>query len=212
MTDPTPPSSQPAVDPALTARIKGILLQPKAEWLVIDREFATVNSLYTRYAMILAAIGPIATLIASLVFLHQGVVGALILAVLSYVLGLAGVFILGIIINALASSFGATPNPVQAHKLAVYSYTAAWIAGIANLIPIAGGLIALIGAIYSLVLLFLGLPILMKVPEDKKVVYYVVILLAGIVLGVIMGAIVGMVAAAFVLTTHGVAALGANGY
>jgi uncharacterized membrane protein len=52
----------------------------------------------------------------------------------------------------------------------------------------------------------------MKVPEDKKVVYYVVILLAGIVLGVIMGAIVGMVAAAFVLTTHGVAALGANGY
>ncbi|MCK9898097.1 YIP1 family protein, partial [Frankia sp. AgB32] len=80
---------------------------------------------------------------------HQGIVGALILAILSYVLGLAGVFILGVIINALASSFGATPNPVQAQKLAVYAYTAAWVAGIANLIPVAGGLIALIGAIYS---------------------------------------------------------------
>lgn len=205
-------SSQPAVNPALVARVKGILLQPKAEWQVIDREFATTKSLYTGYAMILAAIAPIATFIASLVFLHQGIVGALIVAILSYVLGLAGVFILGIIINALASSFGATPNPVQAQKLAVYSYTAAWVAGIANLIPVVGSLVALIGAIYSLVLLFLGLPILMKVPEDKKVVYYVVILLAGIVLGVIMGAIVGMVAAIFVLSTAGVAALSTAGY
>ncbi|WP_292224784.1 Yip1 family protein [Brevundimonas sp.] len=205
-------SSQPAVNPALVARVKGILLQPKAEWQIIDREFATTKSLYTGYAMILAAIAPIATLIASLVFLHQGIVGALILAILSYVLGLAGVFILGIIINALASSFGATPNPVQAQKLAVYAYTAAWIAGIANLIPVAGSLIALIGAIYSLVLLFLGLPVLMKVPEDKKVIYYVVILLAGIVLGVVMGAIVGAVAAIFVLSTAGVAALSTSGY
>lgn len=207
MTDPTTPPSQPAVDPALTARVKGILLQPKAEWLVIDREFATTNSLYTRYAMILAAIGPIASLIAMVAFQHSSIVSALVLAVLSYVLSLAGVFILGLIINALASSFGGSPNSIQAHKLAVYAYTAAWVAGIANLIPGVGGLIALIGAIYSLVLLFLGLPVLMKVPEDKKVVYYIVILLAGIVLGVIMSAIVGAVAVAFVASTAGVAAL-----
>nr|WP_316628650.1 Yip1 family protein [uncultured Brevundimonas sp.] len=210
MTDPTPHSSQPAVDPALTARVKGILLQPKAEWQVIDREFATTNSLYTRYAMILAAISPIATLIASVAFLHTSIVSALVLAVLSYVLALVGVFILGIIINALASSFGGTPNPIQAQKLAVYSYTAAWVAGIANLIPVVGGLIALAGAIYSLVLLFMGLPILMKAPEDKKVVYFIVILIAGIVLGVIMSAIVGAVALAFVASTGGLAAMGAG--
>lgn len=206
MTDPAPPS-QPAVDPALIARVRGILMQPKAEWQVIDREFATTNSLYTRYALILAAIGPIATLIASVAFGHASIVSALILAVLSYVLGLVGVFILGLIINALASSFGGQPNPVQAQKLAVYSYTAAWVAGIANLIPVLGGLIALVGAIYSLVLLFLGLPILMKVPEGKKVVYYIVILVAGLVLGIIASAIVGAVAVAFVASTAGMAAL-----
>lgn len=207
MTDPRPPHSQPAVDPALTARVKGLLTQPKAEWLVIDREFATTNSLYTRYAMILTAIGPIASLIAMVAFAHTSILSALVLAILSYVLSLAGVFILGVIINALASSFGGTPNAIQGHKLAVYAYTAAWIAGIANLIPGIGGLISLIGAIYSLVLLFLGLPILMKVPEDKKVVYFIVILLAGIVLGLIMSAIVGAVAMAFVASTAGVAAL-----
>ena len=96
---------------------------------------------------------------------------------------------------------------MQAQKLAVYSYTAAWVAGIANLIPVLGGLIALVGAIYSLVLLFLGLPILMKVPEDKKVVYYIVILVAGLVLGIIASAIVGAVAVAFVASTAGMAAL-----
>ena len=58
MTDPTT-HSQPAVDPALVARVKGILLQPKTEWLKIDGEFATTKSLFTRYAMILAAIGPV---------------------------------------------------------------------------------------------------------------------------------------------------------
>ncbi|MDQ1153205.1 Yip1 family protein [Brevundimonas sp. SORGH_AS_0993] len=210
MTDPVS-SSQPAVDPALVARVKGILTQPKAEWQDIDREFATTNSLYTRYAMILAAIGPIATLVAGVAFGHASIISALVLAVLSYGLALAGVFILGLVINTLASSFGGTPNPIQAQKLAVYSHTAVWVAGIANLIPGLGGVIALVGAIYSLVLLFFGLPILMKVTEDKKVVYYIVVLIAGLVLGFIALAIVSAVAMAFVVSTAGLAAF-TSGY
>ena len=122
--------SQPAVDPALVARVKGILLQPRAEWERIDGEFATTQTLFTRYAMILAAIGPIATLIASVAFGHASIVSALVLAIVSYGLNLAGVYLLGLIINALASSFGSTPNPVQAMKLAVYASTASWIAAI----------------------------------------------------------------------------------
>lgn len=208
MTDPTT-HSQPAVDPALIARVKGILLQPKIEWLRIDGEFATNKSLFTRYAMILAAIGPVATLIGGVVFGHVPIVSALVLAIVSYGLALASVFILGLIINALASSFGGTPNPVQAMKLAVYASTASWIAGIFNLIPMLG-LLTVIGGIYSLVLLFLGLPILMKVPEDKKVVYFIVVLIAGIVLGMVMAAIVGAIALTFVASTAGLAAMGAG--
>jgi len=208
MTDPTT-HSQPAVDPALIARVKGILLQPKAEWLRIDGEFATNKSLFTRYAMILAAIGPVATLIGGVVFSHTSIVSALVLALVSYGLSLASVFILGLIINALASSFGGTPNPVQAMKLAVYASTASWVAGVFNLIPLLGWL-SIIGGIYSLVLLFLGLPILMKVPEDKKVVYFIVVLIAGIVLGMVMAAIIGAIALTFVASTAGLAAMGAG--
>lgn len=208
MTDPTS-QSQPAVDPALVARVKGILMQPKIEWLRIDGEFATNKSLFTRYAMILAAIGPVATLVGSLVFGHASIVSALVLAIVSYGLSLASVFILGLIINALASSFGGAPNPVQAMKLAVYASTASWIAGVFNLIPLLGW-VSILGGIYTLVLLFLGLPILMKVPEDKKVVYYIVILIAGIVLYAVMAAILGAIALTFVASTAGLAAMGAG--
>lgn len=208
MTDPTT-HSQPAVDPALVARVKGILLQPKSEWLKIDGEFATTKSLFTRYAMILAAIGPVATLIGSVVFGHASIVSALVLAIVSYGLALASVYILGLIINALASSFGSAPNPVQATKLAVYASTATWVAGVFNLIPLLAW-VSIIGGIYSLVLLFFGLPILMKTPEDKKVVYFVVILIAGIVLGMIMAAILSAIAVTFVVSTAGLAGMGAG--
>ena len=203
MTDPTIPPSQPAVDPALIARVKGVLLQPQAEWRIIDAEFATEKSLFTRYAMILAAIGPVAGLIGGVAFSHTPIVSALVLAIVSYVLSLAGVFILGLIINALASSFGGVPNRIQAMKLAVYAYTAAWVAGIFNLVP-ALSVLTVIGGIYSLVLLFLGLPVLMRTPEDKKVVYFIVILLAGVVLSVILFAILGAIATAFVVSTGSV--------
>ncbi len=95
-------------------------------------------------------------------------------------------------------------------KLAVYASTASWIAGVFNLIPALGAL-TIIGGVYSLVLLFLGLPILMKTPEDKKIVYYVVVLIAGVVLAMIMMAVLGAIAVSFVASTAGIAALG-RGY
>ena len=48
---------------ALIDRIRGILLDPKSEWPKIAAEPATVVSIYTRYVMLLAAIGPVAMLV-----------------------------------------------------------------------------------------------------------------------------------------------------
>ena len=49
----------PIVSPSLAARVKGIILRPSPEWDIIDGEPATVKGLFTGYAMILAAIGPL---------------------------------------------------------------------------------------------------------------------------------------------------------
>ncbi|WP_295246523.1 Yip1 family protein [uncultured Brevundimonas sp.] len=212
MTDPTT-HSQPAVDPALVARVKGILVQPKSEWMKIDGEFATTKSLFTRYAMILAAIGPVCSLLGGQLMPIMGmklsIVGAIVVALVSYGMSLLGVFLLGLIINALAPNFGGTANKVQAMKLAVYSWTAAWLAGVFGLIPMLGILAIL--RLYSFYLLFVGLPILMKVPEDKKVGYFIVTVIAGVVMYFIISAIVGAISMSFVAASVGMAGLAGMG-
>jgi hypothetical protein len=112
------------------------------------------------------------------------------MAIVSYILTIVGVFVLAWVINMLAPTFGATPSMPQAIKVAVYSSTAAWIAGIFNIFP-ALAILAIIGAIYSLYLFFIGLPILMKPAADKAMTYTIVVIVACIVLYFIIGAIAG---------------------
>src|SRR3546814_20730975 len=52
----------------MAARIKRILLQPKAEWPVIDTEATTTGALLKGWVAPLAAIGPVAGLIGALPF------------------------------------------------------------------------------------------------------------------------------------------------
>lgn len=187
---------------ALMERAKNILLQPKQEWPVIDTEQTSVGSLYTGYIIPLAAIGPIASVIGWSVFgMRVPFAGSIRIpigfgirnAVIAYVLGLVGVFVLALIIDALAPTFGGQKNQIQALKVAAYSYTAAWVGGIFSLIP-ALAILGLLAVIYSLYLLFLGLPVVMKAPQDKAVGYTVVVILVAIVLYFVIGIIVAQFA------------------
>ena len=46
--------------------------------------------------------------------------------------------------------------------------------------------------LYSLYVLFLGMPVLMKTPEDKVVPYFVVVLIAAVVVNVVIGALAAL--------------------
>jgi Yip1-like protein len=187
---------------ALMERAKNILLQPKQEWPVIDTEQTSVGGLYTGYIIPLAAIGPIASVIGWSVFgMRVPFAGSMRIpigfgirnAVITYVLGLVSVFVLALIIDALAPTFGGQKNQIQALKAAAYSSTAAWVGGIFGLIP-ALAILGLLALIYSLYLLFLGLPVVMKAPQDKAVGYTVVVILVAIVLYFVIGIIVAQFA------------------
>jgi ABC-type proline/glycine betaine transport system permease subunit len=187
---------------SLMARAKNILLQPKTEWPVIAGEQATTGSLYTGYIIPLAAIGPIASIIGWSVFgfsvpfvgsIRYPIGISLRNGVVIYALSLVGVFVLALIIDALAPTFGGQKNQIQALKTSAYSYTAAWVAGIFNLIP-SIALLGLLAALYSCYLLFLGLPVLMKAPEDKAVGYTAVVIIVAIVLYFVIGAVVAQFA------------------
>jgi len=111
--------------------------------------------------------------------------------VLQYALSLAGVYVLALIIDALAPSFGSQKNFMQAMKVAAFAPTASWIGGVFSIIPLLG-IIGLIFAIYTLYQLFIGLPLLMKTPEDKSVVYFVVVLIVALIVGVVISAVTAL--------------------
>lgn len=196
---PTPPATPAS---GVIERAKNIILKPKETWAAIDTEPATVQSVYVPYVVLLAAIGPIAQLIGGQVFgygafgvtFRPSLGSALGSAVLSYGLALATIFILALIIDALAPNFGGQKNQVQALKVAAYSATAGWLAGIFGLIP-ALAILGILAGLYGLYLLYLGLPILMKVPEDKAAGYTIVVVIAAIVIFLVIGAIVAAFAA-----------------
>jgi hypothetical protein len=180
----------------LVGRIKGILLKPKQEWDVIAGETTSIAELYKSYVVILAAIGPVAGIIGtSLVGITLPFVGtfrvpittAVASAVVQYVLTLVGVYVLALVIDALAPTFSGQKDMNQAFKLAAYSYTPGWLAGIFIIIPMLG-ILGLVG-LYGLYLLYVGLPALMKSPSEKSLGYTVAIVIAAIVIFVIIGVI-----------------------
>jgi hypothetical protein len=194
----TNPTEGPSV--SLVDRVKNILITPKTEWPRIDAEPATIGGIYRNYVVILAAIGPIASAIGLLAFgysvlgisFRPSIQYVIATSVITYLLSLLSVYLLALIIEALAPSFGGVKDRVKAFKVAAYASTAGWVAGIFGIIPALAWL-ALIGAIYGLYLFYLGLPVLMKVAADKAIPYLVVTILAAIVLWIAIGAIVGAI-------------------
>jgi hypothetical protein len=185
MTEPSPVAGQRS----LIDRVKGILMQPAAEWTLIETEPASVASLYTRYVLLLAAIPAIALAIG---FARFSATWAIRLAITQYVAALVSVYVLALIINALAPQFGGQQSQTQALKVAVYSSTAAWVAGVFNIIP-ALSVLALLGGLYSLYLLFVGLPRLMKAPADRAMGYTVVTIICAIVVWVLVAYVSGLI-------------------
>ncbi len=181
---------------SLTERAKRILLQPAEEWPAIDKETGSTADLYTSYIIPLAAIGPIASIIGLSVIgvalpvggsYRISLISAIGHAVVGFVLALVGTYVLALIINALAPTFLGVKNEFQALKVAAYSSTAAWLAGIFNLIPTLAFLQIL--GLYSVYLLYLGLPALMKAPQEKALPYTAVVIVAGIVIFAVIGAL-----------------------
>jgi hypothetical protein len=198
----------------LQTRAKNILLTPNTEWPVIEQEQTSTGNLLTGYVMPLAAIGAIAG------FIGGSIVGTTIpfvgtyrapflagitSAVFVFVMAIVGVLILAFIINALAPTFGGQKNSMQALKVAVYSYTPAWIAGVLNILP-ALGILGILAGLYGIYLLYLGLPFLMKAPQDKAAGYTAVVVVCAIVLS-----IVAMSVGALVMAPAAMAGLGGGG-
>jgi hypothetical protein len=184
----------------LVDRAKKILLQPKTEWDVISTETVTAADLYRGYIAPLALIGPLAAFIGmSLVGINLPFAGTYRVPVLSgigtalvsYAFSLAGVYVVAIIVNALAPAFGGQKDQIQALKTAAYASTPGWIAGVLQVLPMLG-IVALLASLYGIYLLYLGLPRLMKSTPEKSAGYTTVVVLSVIALSVAVGIATGV--------------------
>lgn len=181
----------------IVERAKNILINPKKEWDVIDRETTEVPQLLTGYLLLLALIPAVASFIGYWLVGYKvpyvGHVGGsfafgLKQGILAFVAPVVSVFIAAFVINALADSFASQKDFRRAMQLVVYSYTASLVAGVFNILP-SLGILATLAGLYGLYLLYLGIEPMMKTPKDKVTTYFIVSLLVMIVVSIVVGAI-----------------------
>jgi hypothetical protein len=175
----------------IVARAKGMLLDPRKEWQTIAAEEPQTGQLFSSYVLPLVLIPSIASFI-GWGFFGSGLVGSLTLglamAVIAFLGAVISVYLAAVVTQVLAPHFASQGNLGRALQLVAFSFTPAWVLGIFNIIP---GLswLPLIGAIWSLYLLYLGLPPIMKTPPDKVVPYMIVMIVVVIAVYVVVGAI-----------------------
>lgn len=184
----------------LILRIKNILLRPYEEWLVIDRESGDPVYLFSRYVAILALIPAIAGIIGGSVIgvtvpagtfrvpLFIGILNGAI----SYLFTFVIVYSVALVIDGLAPTFGTERHLPSAMKLAAYSFTPAWLAGIFLVLP--GLRFLTVLGLYSVYLLWVGLGPLMRAPKDKTLLYAGAVFVSALLIIVALAAIQGVIA------------------
>jgi len=180
----------------LVQRVQDILLKPKPTWPVIEQEQADVAGIYQRYLVFIAAIPAVAGFIGmSLIgvggfgmHMRMPFMSGLVNMVVSYGLSLLVVFLLALIVDALAPTFNGSKSQINAFKLVAYGSTAGFVGGIFSLIP-SLGVLGLLAGLYSIYLIYTGIPVLMKCPQEKAGAYTAVVIVCGIVASLIVGAV-----------------------
>ena len=141
---------------------------------MIATEPGDAAALYKDYLIYLALVPAVAGFIGMSLFgiggfgfsIRVPIVSGLVTMVVSFVLSLVAVFVLGLIANALAPTFGGTKDPMSALKLVAYGSTAGFVGGIFSLVPQLS-ILGLLASLYSIYLIFTGVPVLMKCPRKR---------------------------------------------
>jgi hypothetical protein len=180
---------------SLLERVRNILLAPRKEWLVIEREFTEPAFLFVRYVAILALIPAVAGFVGqslvgvkvSVGTFREPIVPGLANAAISYLLSFVIVYLVAMAIDLLAQSFGGRRNFMHALKLSVYAHTPVWFAGIFLIMP--GLRFLTILGLYSFYLVGTGATPLMDVPRNRAPFFALAIVALAFVLTIVLALI-----------------------
>jgi Yip1 domain len=200
-------------------RIKNILLTPKSEWPVIAAEPASAAKLYLGYVVPLTAWAALMSLLRLTLIGARVPFGGMQRIPLTGSLGLAawslvwtfvgsfiGLFLVGLIVNALAPTFGGSRDQTQALKVAAYSLTAAYVGTALALSPVLPGLLQFVVLCYGIYVLYLGLPVVMRSPPERALGYTATVIICTLLLGLVLM----LAAGALGIFTHSDGLMGRN--
>lgn len=181
----------------LFERVKQIIISPKSEWQTIDSENTPAQTLLFKYLLVLALIPAVASFIGfgimetsygKIIHIGGSIEIGIRQGIISYVSTIFAVYLASWVIGFLAPSFGSEKNFGRAFTLVVYSYTPSLVAGVVLIFP-ALAFIQLLAGIYGLYILYLGLKPMMKTPDDKQPIYFLISLLVIILVSIAISAI-----------------------
>jgi hypothetical protein len=172
-----------------TIRATAMLIDPLTQWKLIEQESGDPAFLLSRYVALLGLVPALfgfvgASFIGAEISaansvrapIFDGLFGAL----FGYAESFITVLLLGLIINLLAPLFGGQKDFASAFKLAVYSYTPVWLAGIFLLLP--GLRFLVLTGFFGAYILAVGLPRLMKPPQQAAPMYTIAVVICAFVL------------------------------
>lgn len=172
----------------ILSRAYGLFRDPKEEWRQIKAEETTIPNIMIGYVAPLAAIPPVCDLVGSTLFnrmLEVAPAEAVVRGFVTWVVSIALVFLLGLLINTLADNFDADRDDLSAQKIAAYSLTPAFLSGVFSLWPPLWWL-SLFALAAMVFLMYRGMPILMRAPEDRALGYAATVTIAGMVAGILL--------------------------
>lgn len=180
-----------------------ILLRPTAAWeAAAAEETASPREILQSYVAPLAAIPAVCGAIGGALFgfsiadvgLRAGPVSVLLEAVVGFAMTLAAVWLAGHALAGLGRMFGGQTNFPKGLRLAAYSGTAVWLAGAFYLLPGLQIPAVLLGALWSLWLLYRGMPEMLGVPEDRLLTCFAASLITVGMIAILRGFLVAKAA------------------
>lgn len=187
----------------------GLLTHPDREWEAIRNEPESIGKLYLGHVLLLALIPALAAFYGSTQVgwqIGDGQVirltstSALQLSVLFYGAMLAGIYIIGRFIDFFAATYEVKDSTPRGITLAAYTATPVFLLGVIAVYPNIwiNMIVGLVAVAYAVYLLYEGLPILMKIPEDRGFMFASAVLTVGLVM------FVGLLAITVVIWSVGI--------
>jgi hypothetical protein len=171
-------------------RAKLVLTEPKGCWGTIKSEPATVKSIYMGWILPMAGISALCLTLGMAMWgtsvmgitVTPGMGHSIKVGLSTFLMQCLSIFVTAQILSILAPKFGGQSSVDSALKLVAYSSTASLVAGMLNILPVPGvSLLGMVLGLYAIYAFYSGIGSMLSVPENKKLVYTVVSVLAIIV-------------------------------